>query len=359
MRRLQWRRIVATAGAVLLVTLLTAVVRLLQSHGVFATVTPGFAGACRTVPGPAGPADLVFDDQGKIVFVAATDRRARRQPAAQDGIYAYAYAKAGARLEKLAGTPADFHPTGISLYRGSEGGLTLMAINRRADKTNAIAIFQVSYQNGMPRLAEVGSIGGGALVSPSAIAAVDEDRFYVVNDHAGSSALGRWLDDTLVLPGADIAYFDGIKFTMVANGLNTPGGAALSGDGRYLYVPQAYPRTLLTFERNPFTGRLSQAGELFIPSNLDKASVAADGAIWLGSHPKAFATARYRNHLTKPAPSEIFRVGVKDGIPQTADLVYANSGAQIGASSVGLAADGHLFIGSLYDAKILDCTLPQ
>jgi arylesterase/paraoxonase len=355
-----WHRIAATASAVLVVAVLAGATRMAESHGVFTTVKPGFGGTCRAVRGAGGPEDIAIDSKDKIAFVSATDRPARSKgkPSPRDGLYSYAYTQSGAELVKLSGTPQDFHPHGISLYRAPEGGLTLMAVNHRMDETNTVDIFSVEIENGAINLTEVGSIGGGILVSPNDVVAVDEDRFYVVNDHLSKTDLGRWLDDNLVLPRTNILYFDGVKFIEVANGLNFPSGAALSADGRYLYVPEAYPRTLLTFERNPFTGQLKQVNTLSIPSNLDDADVAADGSVWVGSHPKAFAMAKFRDDPSKPAPSEVFRVAVKDGVPQTASLIYANMGDQIGGSSVGATADGHLLIGSPFDDKILDCKLP-
>ena len=353
-----WYRIAATAGAVLIVAVLAGAYRMAESHGVFATVKPGFAGSCRAIPSATGPEDIAIDAKDKIAFVSATDRPARNKgiPSPKDGLYSYAYTQPSAGLVKLSGAPADFHPHGISLYRAPDGTLTLMAVNHRMDKTNTVDIFSVEIENGAARLTEVGSIGGRILSSPNDVAAVDEDRFYVVNDHTTKPDLGRWLDDTLVLPRANILYFDGVKFVEVANGLNFPNGAALSADGHYLYVPESYPRTLLTFERNPFSGRLEQVNALPIPSNLDNADVAADGSVWLGSHPKAFAMAKYRSDPSKPAPSEIYRVAVQNGIPQSVSLIYANLGEEIGASSVGATADGHLLIGSPFDSKILDCT---
>ncbi|MGC9954011.1 MAG: hypothetical protein ABSD21_07015 [Rhizomicrobium sp.] len=355
-----WHRIAATAGAVLIVAVLAGATRMAESHGVFTTVKPGFAGGCRAIPSATGPEDIAIDSKDKIAFVSATDRSARSKgkPSPRDGLYSYAYTQPSAGLVKLSGTPEDFHPHGISLYRGPDGGLTLMAVNRRMDETNTVDIFSVEIENGAISLTEVGSIGGRILVSPNDVAAIDEDRFYVVNDHTSQTWLGRWLDDNLVLPRTNILYFDGVKFIEIANGLNFPSGAALSADGRYLYVPEAYPRTLLTFERNPFTGQLNQVSALSIPSNLDSADVAADGNIWVGSHPKALAMAKFRDDPSKPAPSEIFRVSVKNGIPQTASLIYANMGDEIGGSSVGAVADGHLLIGSPFDRKILDCRLP-
>jgi arylesterase/paraoxonase len=360
MRINPWLRIAATAGAVAIVAVLAGTARMLESHGVFTTVKPGFGGSCRVVPSATGPEDIAIDREDKLAFVSATDRPARNKgkPSPKDGLYVYSYQTPGAGLVRLSGTPADFHPHGISLYRAPDGSLTLMAINHRMDKTNTVDIFSVEIENGAARLTEVGSIGGRILSSPNDLAAVDEDRFYVVNDHTSKTDLGRWLDDNLVLPRTNILYFDGVKFVEVANGLNFPNGAALSADGHYLYVPESYPRTLLTFERNPFSGQLKQVNALSIPSNLDNADVAADGSVWLGSHPKAFAMAKYRGDPSKPAPSEIFRVAVHDGIPQAASLVYANMGEEIGASSVGAVADGHLLIGSPFDNKILDCRLP-
>ena len=360
MRKSPWIRIGATAVAVVLVAVLTGTFRLLESHGAFTQIVPGFAGTCRAVGGMVGPEDIAIDAKDKLAFVSATNRPARsaHKPSPKDGLYTYAYLEPGATLVKLSGTPKDFHPHGISLVRAADGGLTLMAINHRLDGTNSVDIFAVTVASGAAALKEVGSIGGGLLVSPNDITAVDQDRFYVVNDHTSKTQLGRWLDDNLVLPRTNILYFDGISFKVAAEGLNFPNGAALSHDGRYLYVPESYPRTLLTFERNIFSGQLKQVDALPIASDLDNADVAADGSIWIGSHPDAFAMATYRENPSKPAPSEVFKVSVHNGAPQTATLVYANMGGQIGASSVGAVSDGHLLIGSPFDSKILDCKLP-
>ena len=355
-----WHRIAATAGAVLLVTVLAGAYRMAESHGVFTSVKPGFAGTCRTVRGVIGAEDIAIDRKDKIAFVSATDYRARGmgKPSAQDGLYAYAYLEPGAKPVKLSGTPADFHPHGISLYRAPDGSLTLMAVNHRMDGTNTIDIFSVDVSGGTATVTEVGSVGSRQLVSPNDVAAVDQDRFYVVNDSTSKTALGRWLEDNLVLPRANILYFDGIKFVVAAEGLNTPLGAAMSADEHYLYVPEALPRTLLTFERNPFSGQLQQVSALSVPSGLDNADVAADGSIWVAGHPKFNAMIRFIGNPSKPSPSEIFRIAVHDGVPQTASLVYANMGEEIGAASVGATADGHLLIGSPFDDKFLDCRGP-
>jgi hypothetical protein len=343
-------RAAITAAAVLLTAALYATWRMLDSHGVFTSVTPGFAGTCRAVKTPAGPGAIVFD--GSDAIVAAMDRRAKASPS--DGLYLYDPTKPDVGLVKLAGTPPDFHPGGLDLIRGPDGRSTLMVINRRRSGSYSIDMFE---RDGAA-LKETGSIESGLLVSPSAITVLDSQSFYVVNDQLSKTRFGRWLDDTFALPRGDVLYFDGMKFLEVAKNLNSPAGVALSPDGYHLYVSEASARRLASFERNPFTGQLTPAGTLAIPSNLAQISLGPDGQLWLASQPKGFAMAALRDHPRKVAPSEVFRVQIKDGIAQTATLVYANRGEEISGSNVAAVAGGHLLIGAPYGKKLLDCRLP-
>ena len=70
-------RIGATAGAVVIVAVLAGTARMLESHGVFTSVTPGFGGVCRAVPSATGPEDIAIDKEDKIAFVSASERPAR------------------------------------------------------------------------------------------------------------------------------------------------------------------------------------------------------------------------------------------------------------------------------------------
>lgn len=332
MKTSPWLRLAVTAGAILFVLALTVTYRFLESRGVFTSVALGFAGTCRAVTGVAGPGDIAVDAAGKTAYVSA-----------KDGLYAYAYDEPGARLVKLPGTPKDFHPVGIDLYRVPGGGLNLIAVDRRSDGFT-VDVFTVDRQ----KLEMIGSIGSDMLIDPADVAAVDEDRFYVVNAHTSRTALGRWLDDVLLLPRANVLFFDGMKFFVAAEGLNSPRGVAVNA--AHLYVAERYPRTLLAFDRNSFSGELKNDSAFPVASDLDRIALAPDGSLWLAGQPKAFAG--------KPAPSQVFRVDLKDGVPQAAALVYADNGEHISGASIAVKTDEHLLIGSESDNKFLDCTQP-
>ncbi|HUO88399.1 MAG TPA: SMP-30/gluconolactonase/LRE family protein [Rhizomicrobium sp.] len=352
-------RAAATAGTLVLIAALALAFRSLNAFGVFTDVVPGFAGSCTAIPTAPGPEDIAIDETSGFAFISAMDRRARAagRPSPSDGLYAMALA-GPAHPARLAGTPADFHPHGISLVRTPDGQLTLMAINHRAGGANSVDVFDVAVKDGAVRLSEIASIQSGQLVSPNAIAAVDRSRFYVTNDHTSATALGRMLDDLLLIPRANILYFDGEVFHVVARDLVFPSGAALSPDGGHLYVTEAYERRLTTYAREPFSGALTAAVDtLAIPSNPDNLRFDGAGNLWVGSHPKALAMAVWRSDPSRPAPSQIFKVTLADGIPKSAIAVYTNAGGEIGGSSVAAVSGRRMLIGSPFDTKILDCRM--
>lgn len=263
-------RAALTAGAIVLVGTVALAVRSLTAFGVFTTVEPGFAGTCNAIEGVTGPEDIAIDEKSGLAFISATDRRAlkRGAPARQDGLYVLGLKAGSGVLTKLAGSPANFHPHGISLFRTADG-LTLMAINHRLDGTSSVEMFTVKFAGAAVSLTHLGSIESDQLVSPNAIAAVDNSRFYVTNDHTSVTALGRTLDDDLVLPRANVLFFNGYTFRVVASGLNFPSGAVISPDRKYLYVGESYNRRLTTYAIGELSGSLDVANTLAIPSNLD------------------------------------------------------------------------------------------
>ncbi|MEJ1967344.1 MAG: hypothetical protein WDN03_01715 [Rhizomicrobium sp.] len=262
----------------------------------FTDVTPGFAGTCRAIPSATGPEDIAIDAPSGLVFVSALDRRAKAagHPSNADGLYVFALRDPVPHLTRLAGVPSDFHPHGISLVRTPDGALTLMAIDHRSDGSHSIEIFDVATAGGTAKLTPVGSIQGGLLVSPNAVAALDRSRFYVANDHGSTTPLGRALDDYLVLPRADILYFDGTLFRVAAKGLAFASGLALSPDAKYLYATASYDRRVIAYERQPISGSLEDVGSVAVPSNVDNLRLGAAGTLWVGSHPKTLAMSAWR-----------------------------------------------------------------
>jgi arylesterase/paraoxonase len=327
--------------------------------GVFNDFPEQFAGtSCKIITGMKGPEDLEVDALDNLIFVSALNRRApKKTPDPQDGLYTLKLDNTSAPPVKLAGTPRDFHPHGISLYRDLDGSLTLFAVNHKSTGKEAVEIFGVTIENGAAKLTHRSSIEGGLLVSPNDVFAVAPERFYVTNDHTSTTPLGLWLENYPQLPRANLIYFNGMGFRVAVQRLNFPNGVLVSPDGKFLYVTSTVKREILAFERNPFTGDLTQTDGLRIPARLDNLSMDAFGNLWTAGHPKLPLYVGYPSDPTKPSPSVVFRISMKDGVPQSYDTVYANNGGQLAASSAAVSYQNRLFIGSVLDNKMLDCAM--
>ena len=157
-------------------------------------------------------------------------RKARQIPG--DGLYLLKLSDAGRGAgEAATACPKDFHPHGISLYRAPNGDETLMAVNHRSDGSQAVEIFGPAYDNGAAMLVAHSSIGGGLLVSPNDLFAVGPDRFYVTNDHVTKTPLGRFAEDYLLWPHADLLYFNGTNFRISVQRMAFPNGVYVTPDG--------------------------------------------------------------------------------------------------------------------------------
>ena len=356
-------RITAVAGVILAVGLVAWGFRVASTAGLFTEVTPGFAGTCAAVRGIIGAEDVAVDRKTGLAFLSATDRRAPKDhPDPQDGVYIFQPGHPELGVTKLTGTPKDFHPHGIGLWRGADGTLTLMAVNHRSDGSSTVDVFTVKETpnaDGTMRasLGETASVQSSLLVRPNDVAPTGPNSFYVTNSHTSTTAFGRFLETWLLVPRADVVYYDGQIPRVAANGLRFANGVALSPDGSKLYVAESLGRDIVTYDRQPITGALFEKSRFAISAGLDNIDVDARGNLWVAGHPKLFDFLAYQGVPAKPSPSEIFRVDVASGIPVAARVIYADPGQQIGAASVGVRSDGRLLIGSVFDPKFLDCTM--
>jgi len=360
---MRWKRIAGIGAAVVVVGAVALGFRIMSVAGSFADVVPGFGGVCKTVKGVVGAEDIAIDHDSGIAFISATDRRAAfaGKPSVQDGIYTMSLDHPGV-VTKLAGTPADFHPHGISIFRASDGTLTLMAVNHSMKGPSSVVIFsvmQVSMPDGSSHLIlqPVKTVSNDLLFSPNDVAAVGKDRFYATNDHGSRSDLGAFFENYLMLPYAYAVYYDGSKFSVAANGLRYANGINVSPDLAHLYIAETIGRQIDTYHRDALSGALTAQSALEIPAGLDNISVDDAGNLWVAAHPKLFAFLAYKDDPSKPSPSQVFRVSAFDGVPHDAVPMFTSLGKEIGASSVGAVSGDRLLIGSVFDPKILDCKM--
>jgi hypothetical protein len=324
--------------------------RILWANGLFSSVPTGFFGTCKTVAQLPGVEDI--ETANGVTFVSVASARG---PDARDGIYVLS---AGGSLTRLSGTPKDFHPRGIGIYRSPDGtGIFLVAVNRHARAgMNRFSIdsFEVTNPKSSPALVAQGTIQGGLLTDPQDVAAAGPGAFYVSNG-AGGSGFVRSLASYGVLPGSGILYFNGMSFRSVADDMYGARGLLLTPDGSHLLVASLTSRSLQSLAREPFSGNLTDAGLLTLPAAPERITLDSTGRIWAAGHASLFAWRDFAADPAKRAPSQVLRISLLSGVPQAAEQVYGNNGSEIAAASVAALAGKELLIGSSLDGKLLSC----
>lgn len=350
------RRVVL--GVVLLLVLAVAgfMLRLAWLGGMFTRIEPHFDGRCRLVEGPVGPEDVTIDAPARRALVSAADRRAAAAGRPVPGaIWSYALDVPDAAPVNL--TPDAglyFQPHGISLWREPDGRAALFVVNHPPDghgwPRHTIEIYDVLDD----RLAHRATLVDPRLVMPNDLVAVGLDRFYVTNTHAHPPGFLQTVETYLQLRGAEVLYYGPGGFSTAIADLVFPNGINVSPDGRTVYVAAVTWRSVLTYARDPATDALTPRGEIAIDSGGDNIEVDADGALWIGSHPKLLAVPKHAADPGAPAPSQVLRVDPASG---AVTEVYLNDGAPIAAASAAARLGDRLIIGQIFGNGFLDCTM--
>ena len=325
---------------------------IVPASGVLAKLEPKLVDQCRSVTIFPGTEDVTIDEETGIAFVSADDRRATAAGApVQGGIYALRL-DGSDRVSKVSPESfGDFHPHGISLWRGEDGRKRLFAINHTIADGDKVEIFDVGFGGA---LLHVDTVAFPEMTSPNDLVGVGPRSFYVTNDRGFKGGIMETLEAYLALPASSLAYYDGQTGSVAVKGLTYANGVNVSADGKTLYVSEFLRRRLGVYERNPETGSLSLLKRYPVNTGPDNIEISADGALWIGGHTKVFDFVKHAEDASAIAPSHVIRVNPATG--ETEDVLIDVSGV-LNGSSVGAATADTLIVGAVFDDHVLVCPL--
>jgi arylesterase/paraoxonase len=353
------RRVVLAVLAVVVLAVLVQLGRILLMGGVFRGIDPHFAGQCRLVPGPVGAEDLTIHPRTGVAYLSASDRRAELAGAPRPGaIWAYDLEDPNAAPVNL--TPdadASFQPHGVSLWVDDAGPDVLFVVNHPpvagGDPRHTIEIFDV----GARRLVHRATLTHPLLVMPNDLVAVARNRFYVTNTHRNPPGMLQSLETYLQLAGAEVLFYGPEGFRVAIDDVVLPNGINVSADGRTLYLASVTPRELVVYDRDPATETLARRATVDLGTGPDNIEVAADGALWIGAHPKLLRLQSHMEDATTLAPSQVVRVRPAGADAWDVDEVYLNDGTELAGASVAAVRGNRLLIGQIFGEGIRDCEM--
>jgi arylesterase/paraoxonase len=106
-------------------------------------------------------------------------------------------------------------------------------------------------------------------------------------------------------------------------------------------------------DRDTSTGDLTLQFKKDLKSGLDNITLDSDGSIWITSHPKLLAFASYAKNPNNLSPSQVFKLETKGSNDFIVEEVYLNNGEEISASSTALQVNGRIYIGCVFENKLL------
>ncbi len=352
-------KIAAWCAGALAVLVFVVVIRTMNAAGQFTTIKPINTEACRVLVNVTGPEDVAVDRSSGIAYVSTFDRLPMTKGASGSGARGEIMAlDLNQTDEKLAfqpltaGVPSDFRPHGISLLSSLNEPTRLFAVNHRADGKHTVEIFEVEGAG----LKHIETVHSDNFTSPNDVLAVGPNRFYVTND-GGGGVLTRLIDFARQRERADIAYFDGSKAQVVADGFVMANGINQSLDGKTVYAADTFARRLLFYSRDAQSGALTQTGSLFVGTGLDNIDVAEDGALWIAAHPKLFDLAGHLSGMNTTSPSQVIRAvpGANEG--GEVRTVLLDLGEKLSGASVAASYGDRYLVGSILESKMLLCDM--
>ncbi len=325
--------------------------RIVTRSGMLFEVRPHFAGSCRVVGGVVGAEDVTIDPDKGLAYLSADDRRATLAGRPQrGGIYSLDLRTAGAQPVLVTpNEPKEFHPHGISLWRGAGGERRLFAINHLSQHSHRVEVFAVEGAE----LQHLESIHYPELTSPNDLVAVGPREFYATNDrYYVEPGWQQTLEAYLQLPWSNVSHFAAGRSRVAASGLSFANGINVSADGKTIFVAECLGRAIHVYERNPSNAELTLQRTIPLQSCPDNIEVDSDGRLWVAAHPKLFDLVAHSADPEKLAPSQVLHIDPHSG---SVEELLLDDGKLISAASTAAVLGQTIVVGAIFDAKVLVC----
>lgn len=318
------------------------------------TVATPFKGVCAPVAGIAGPEDLQIDPQARRAFVSSFDRdSAERKTPPRGGVYVFSIDDPladDAWRDRTGGTPTRFEPVGLSFY--DDGAVRRLFVANAA--SSSVELYSVE-DNG--DLAYIETFRERRLTSPNDVVATGPRSFYVTNDlEPGRNSLLGKAQFIFRTPSGRVMQFDGVAWSVAAEGLRFANGIAMSRDGKRVYVAETAAAALRIYDRDRENGALYLTETAPMGAAPDNMNIDQSGALWIGARPRSLLPHAISGAKSKAA-SVVLRYDDMAGVPSKPKAVFVDDGEKISASTVAARLGPALLIGSPFEKKFLICDL--
>ncbi|MEW7292286.1 SMP-30/gluconolactonase/LRE family protein [Aquimarina sp. 2304DJ70-9] len=341
-------RVTKRITLIILVLVLSFITHTLVSTGFFRTVENQFDGKVVKKVALPGAEDITISYVDSFAIVSSTHRLVYPpKKEEQGGLYILELKSGNFDITNLtASLKKPFAPHGISMIK-KDSTYTIMAINHTLEG-HSIEVF--SLYNG--NLIHKRTITDPSLKSPNDIVLIDENRFYVTNDHGYTKGIGKFFEEYGGLSVSNVVYFDGEKFIEVADGIAYANGINFDPKRNLLYVASPRGFEIKVYSRNK-DGLLDFIEDIPCGTGVDNIEIDNEGHLWSGAHPNLLRFKAYAQGKENTAPSEVIKVTYREKNEYSVEKIYVNDGEMMSGSSSATAFGDLILTGNVMDDEFL------
>ena len=332
----------------ILLLLVAFVLYTFYSTGFFRTIENRFDGEVIKEIGLIGAEDITISYADSFALISATARM--QFPASEQehgGLYLMELKSGDFVIKHLtADFQLPFAPHGISILK-TDSSYTVAVVNHTTEG-HTIEFFSLFEE----KLTHIRTEKSSQFISPNDIVLLDEKRYFVTNDHGYEHGIGRLLEDYGNLAISNILYYDGLEYSVAADGISFANGINIDRERNLVFV--ASPRRFLVkvYQLNK-DNSLEFIEDIPCGTGVDNLEFDEEGNLWSGCHPDLLHFASYAKRKKDISPSEIIKIEYRAKGDYTVTGVYENDGSEISATSVAAPYSDLIFVGSVKDDKML------
>ena len=224
------------------------------------------------------------------------------------------------------------------------------AMDRQRERARAASKFQmgaaVEYKGAKTEFHGYDTLA----VDDAQVIAIYRDGSAVTSVHAGESAV-IVLDRTpfYATSGGQVA-------SVVLDRLSFANGIQFAPQTEQIFMTETRANTLRIYRRSRDDGALTFINGIQVGRGPDNIDIDKNGTIWIATHPKAFNLIAHADRPESLSPSRVVRLRADGtGLQE----IYVGTGEEFSAASVAAVYNGEMLLGTIFDAKLLRCRLPD
>lgn len=344
------KQFLPTVIFLVVVLLIIYVIRILIFAGAFKIIKPNTKASVKHILQITSAEDIAIQQEKGLAFISSFRGMSfiAKQRKYDEGIYLCDINNNFSITNLTKNMKKDFHPHGISLYTNKNNKIFLFVINHRTDK-DVVEIFE--YFN--KKLILKSTIFDPMLKNLNDILAIDENSFYATVDHRSTNKFCQLISSYLLLKTGSVILYKNNEVSQVAKNISFANGINESLDKKTIFVASTLYGEIKIYNRDITSDKLAFSYNIPLGTSPDNIDIDQSGDLIIGSHPKILQFSRYAKKKTKYSPSQILQVSINSKGNYKIRTLFIDNGSLVSASSVGVKYKNLLFIGTVYDNKVL------